>query len=90
MERVKTISCVLCRFKNKNNMNKNDSLSNAISSVIQFTDIDYVIVISLLLISLAIGVFIAFWHNGKRTTDDFLFGNFKMKCVPVALSLMAR
>lgn len=71
-------------------MNKNDSLVDIASSIVKFTEFDYAIIISLMLISLAIGVYIAFFHNGGQTTDDFLFGSFKMKSIPVALSLLAR
>lgn len=72
-------------------MNKNVSLIDAVSSsAVQFTEIDYVIVISLMIISLTIGAFTAFSHSGGLTMDDFLFGSFKMKIIPVALSLLAR
>lgn len=66
------------------------SVNDTVSTVVQFTHIDYAIIISLLLVSLVIGVSIAFCHNGGRTTDDFLFGSYKMYSVPVALSLLAR
>lgn len=72
------------------NMNHSDSVMNIVSTVVQFSQIDYVIIISLLLISLVIGVLIGFSHNGGQTTEDFMFGSFKMKSVPVALSLLAR
>lgn len=73
-------------------MNKNDTIVDLVSlSVpVQFTEIDYAIVISLMIISLAIGAFVAFSHNDGLTVDDFMFGSFKMKIVPVALSLLAR
>lgn len=71
------------------NMNKNDSVIHIISTI-QFSCADYAIVISLLIISLLIGVFVAFFHNGGRTTDDFLYGSYKMYSIPVALSLLAR
>lgn len=70
-------------------MNNNNSLVDVISSV-QFTEIDYVLVVSLLFVSLVIGVYIGFSHNVVQTMDDFLFGAFKTKSVPVALSLLAR
>lgn len=71
-------------------MNENVSLIDAVSGSVQFTDFDHFIVISLMIISLVIGVFIAFSHDGALTMDDFMFGRFKMKIIPVALSLLAR
>lgn len=59
-------------------------------SVIHFTRVDYAIIIALLFVSLAIGAFIALFQNANKTSDDFLFGGFKMQCLPVALSLLAR
>lgn len=72
------------------NMNISIPFNDTISSTVHFTHIDYAIVAVLLFVSLAIGVFIAVFHNGNKTADDFLFGDFKMKCLPVALSLLAR
>lgn len=71
-------------------MNQNGSSNEISFAFVQFTHIDYVIVTTLLLISLAIGIFIGYFHNGDRTTQDFLFGSFKMKSIPIALSLLAR
>lgn len=71
-------------------MNATVSFNDTISSVIHFTRVDYAVIIALLFISLSIGVFIAIFHNANKTSDDFLFGDFKMKCLPVALSLLAR
>lgn len=64
--------------------------NDTVSSMSHFTRVDYAIIVALLFSSLAIGVFIAFFQNANKTTDDFLFGAFKMKCLPVALSLLAR
>lgn len=71
-------------------MNQSDSISDTVATLVHFSGIDYVIIILLLLVSLVIGVFVAFFHNGEQTSDDFMFGNFKMKSAPVALSLLAR
>lgn len=71
-------------------MNDSDSFNGTASAVVEFSHVDYAIVTVLLLISLAIGVFIAFFHNGGQTTDDFMFGGFNMSILPVALSLLAR
>lgn len=68
-------------------MNSSDGL---IETVTQFNRLDYAIIISLLVISLVIGIFIAFYNDGGKTMDDFLFGGFNMKSIPVALSLLAR
>lgn len=64
--------------------------NDTVSSVVQFTRVDYAVLLALLFISLSIGVFIAISRNANKTSDDFLFGGFKMKCLPVALSLLAR
>ncbi|XP_031621524.1 sodium-coupled monocarboxylate transporter 2-like [Contarinia nasturtii] len=70
-------------------MNQTNSMNEAVSSFVQFTQIDYAIIFSLLSFSLLIGIVIGFFCNGGRTTEDFLFGSFKMKSLPVALSLIA-
>lgn len=72
------------------NMNASIPFSDTVSSMSHFTRVDYAVVVALLFSSLAIGVFIAFFQNASKTSDDFLFGGFKMKCLPVALSLVAR
>lgn len=71
-------------------MNTSILFNDTISSVIHFTRVDFAIILALLFVSLAIGVFIAFFQNANEKSDDFLFGGFKMKCLPVALSLLAR
>lgn len=65
-------------------------LNDATSSATDFTPVDYAIVVALLTISLAIGIFIAIFKNGSKTMDDFLFGGFQMAWLPVAMSLLAR
>lgn len=69
-------------------MYDSDSFNVTVASVVKFYHVDYGIVTALLLISLAIGVFIEFFYNGGRTTDDFMFGSFQI--LPVAFSLLAR
>lgn len=71
-------------------MNDSDSFNGTVAAVVEFSHVDYAIVSVLLSISLAIGVFIAFFHNGGKTTDDFMFGSFNTSILPVALSLLAR
>lgn len=71
-------------------LNINISSNETFSTVSQFSHVDYVIVTVLLLVSLAIGIFIALFDHGGKTTDDFLFGSFRMSILPVALSLLAR
>lgn len=71
-------------------MNNSDEYGETISTLADFSLIDYAIIITLLSLSLAIGIFIAFYRDGCRTVDDFLFGNYKMTSIPVALSLLAR
>lgn len=69
-------------------MNNSDEYGETISTLAEFSLIDYAIIITLLCLSLAIGIFIAFYRC--HTVDDFLFGNYKMTSIPVALSLLAR
>lgn len=71
-------------------MNNSDEYGETISTLAEFSLIDYAIIITLLCLSLAIGIFIAFYRDGCETVDDFLFGNYRMTSIPVALSLLAR
>ncbi|KAL0194754.1 hypothetical protein M9458_008326, partial [Cirrhinus mrigala] len=54
-----------------------------------FTVIDYVIFASLLVASTAIGLYYAFRGRRQTTTQEFLYADRSMKCLPLALSLMA-
>lgn len=72
------------------NMNTNNTFEATNLSVARFNYVDYAIVLSLLMISLTIGVFIRFSKYRSTTTADFLFAGYKMKSLPVALSLLAR
>lgn len=71
-------------------LSDNISSNETFSTVSHFSHVDYAIVTVLLLVSLAIGIFIAFFDNGGKTTDDFMFGSFRMTIIPVALSLLVR
>lgn len=71
-------------------LSDNISSNETFSTVSHFSYVDYAIVTVLLLVSLAIGIFIAFFDNGGKTTDDFMFGSFRMPIIPVALSLLVR
>ena len=53
----------------------------------QFQALDYVLFFSMLLISLAIGVFQAFTGGRQKTTAEYLMGNRQLKLAPVALSI---
>ncbi|KAK2879135.1 hypothetical protein QQF64_010718 [Cirrhinus molitorella] len=54
-----------------------------------FTIIDYVIFVLLLVASMAIGLYYAFTGGRQSTTQEFLFADRSMKCLPLSLSLMA-
>lgn len=69
-------------------MNITESVIDSVATIVQFTRIDYAIIGLLVICSLAIGSYTAVY--GGRTTDDFLFGGYKMGSVPIALSLLAR
>lgn len=71
-------------------MNNSYTHRDTLAAFLEFSSIDYAIIVALLVLSLAIGIFIAFYRDGCRTTDDFLFGSYKMSSVSVALSLLAR
>lgn len=55
-----------------------------------FTGIDYCVFITILVSSLAIGVYFGFFSKELKTAEDYLVGGHKMKVIPVAISLMAR
>ena len=54
---------------------------------VKFHVVDYVIMGSFLLISLAIGVYYGVIQK-QRTTEEYLFGNREMSMIPVAVSLL--
>uniref|UniRef100_A0A8C1TG98 Solute carrier family 5 member 6 n=1 Tax=Cyprinus carpio TaxID=7962 RepID=A0A8C1TG98_CYPCA len=54
-----------------------------------FTIIDYVIFALLLVASMAIGLYYAFTGGRQRTTQEFMYADRSMKCLPLSLSLMA-
>ncbi|XP_067312186.1 solute carrier family 5 member 6 isoform X1 [Pseudorasbora parva] len=54
-----------------------------------FTIIDYVIFALLLVASMSIGLYYAFTGGRQSTTQEFLFADRSMKCLPLSLSLMA-
>ncbi|XP_048046414.1 solute carrier family 5 member 6 isoform X2 [Megalobrama amblycephala] len=54
-----------------------------------FTIIDYVIFALLLVASMSIGLYYAFTGGRQSTTQEFLFADRNMKCLPLSLSLMA-
>ncbi|TDG52671.1 hypothetical protein AWZ03_000904 [Drosophila navojoa] len=51
-----------------------------------FSAIDYVILLSMLVVSLGIGIFYGFFETGGSSSDDFLLGS-GMSLLPVTLSL---
>lgn len=54
-----------------------------------FTVIDYVIFALLLVASMAIGLYYAFTGGRQSTTQEFMYADRSMKCLPLSLSLMA-
>ena len=53
-----------------------------------FAIIDYVIFATVVLISLAIGLYHAFTGDKQRTTGEYLMGNRNLKTIPVAMSIL--
>lgn len=56
---------------------------------VTFDWIDYSIFISLLLLSLLIGLYYGFFQK-QNTTSEYLFGGKTMNYIPVATSILAR
>lgn len=54
-----------------------------------FTIIDHVIFALLLVASMSIGLYYAFTGGRQSTTQEFMFADRSMKCLPLSLSLMA-
>lgn len=55
-----------------------------------FTGIDYVVLVILLSLSLAIGIYFGFFSKKLKTAEDYLVGGHQMKPFPIAISLVAR
>ncbi|KAJ3606198.1 hypothetical protein NHX12_025719 [Muraenolepis orangiensis] len=55
----------------------------------QFSTVDYVIFVLLLVASAGIGLYYAFSGGRQRTTQEFLLADRSMSCLPVSLSLLA-
>lgn len=49
---------------------------------------DYVLFSTLLVFSLAVGMFYAYRGGKQKTTSDFLMGNRELKLIPVSISLL--
>lgn len=69
-------------------MNVSDFL-NA-ESLSRFSLIDYSVFGTLLLMSLAIGLYFGFFSGDEDTTEEYLMGGHKMKTIPIAISMVAR
>lgn len=68
----------------------NNSTISMEASVAYFTTIDYTVFISILSVSLAIGIYFGFFSDSLKTTEDYLVGGHKMKSIPIAISMVAR
>ena len=55
----------------------------------QFTMYDYIVFAAMLIISITIGIYYAFFGSRQKTTKEFLMGNRNMKLFPIAISIMA-
>uniref|UniRef100_A0A8C1FYD4 Solute carrier family 5 member 6 n=1 Tax=Cyprinus carpio TaxID=7962 RepID=A0A8C1FYD4_CYPCA len=64
-------------------------MPGTVNPVKYFTIIDYVIFALLLVASMAIGLYYAFTGGRQRTTQEFMYADRSMKCLPLSLSLMA-
>lgn len=63
-------------------------MSTTQTTTVGFQWMDYVVFISVLVISLGIGVFQAFVGDRQKTTGEYLAGNRKLGLIPVALSML--
>lgn len=77
---------LIYKLKKKINMNTSETLSQ----VAYFTEIDYGVLIVILSLSLAIGIYFGFFSDNVKTAEDYLVGGHKMKTLPIAISLVAR
>lgn len=68
----------------------NNSDTTIFAEVAYFTVIDYALLITILSLSIGVGIFFAFFSEKLKTTDDYLVGGHKMKPLPIAISLVAR
>lgn len=68
-------------------MTSNDAI---LSNVVNFTVIDYALLVIILSMSIGIGIYFAFFSKNLKTTDDYLVGGHRMKPLPIAISLVAR
>lgn len=55
---------------------------------VRFTAVDYTVFVSMLLVSLGIGVYSSLRGKGASSTQAFLVGGREMSVAPVALSLI--
>lgn len=76
------------KFEIKNCVKMN--VSEAFVQPAYFNAIDYSILISTLVASLAIGIYFGFFSKSLETTEDYLVGGHKMKVIPIAISLVSR
>lgn len=56
----------------------------------QFQVLDYVVFISMLAISMAVGIYFGFFSGNNQSTEEYLLGGRRMKTLPIAISLIAR
>lgn len=55
-----------------------------------FSGTDYFVLILLLLISMAIGIYFGYFDGKEKTTVEYLMGGRRLKTIPVAISLVSR
>ncbi|XP_055716531.1 sodium-coupled monocarboxylate transporter 2 [Phlebotomus papatasi] len=55
----------------------------------QFQVLDYVVFISMLAISMAVGIYFGFFSGNNQSTEEYLLGGRRMKTLPIAISLIA-
>lgn len=66
------------------------NISDTISDVATFTELDYTVFTILLSFSVAIGIYFAFFSGKLKTNEDYVAGGHNMKAIPIGISLVAR
>lgn len=66
------------------------NINRAAAEVAYFTGVDYGVLVIILSLSLAIGIYFGFFSQKLKTAEDYLVGGHKMKSFPIAVSLVAR
>lgn len=65
-------------------------LESSVLDALHFSWIDYVLFVSMFVVSVAIGVYFGFFNKKQDTAEEYLLGGRSMNIFPIAMSLIAR